>query len=172
MVKADGFAERLAAVEDRLAILNLLAGSAHSSDVASASFWEAMLDEKAVMDRGSGRPEDVGKENILAIVQSPEQHSAIDAGMAHLAQLPYVTVDGNQAVATGYILVVMPDSNASRVTLPGKGTSPGISIYQLTVNRWELIRTPVGWKVSRRVVRPLASPDARQILADGIKRVT
>jgi hypothetical protein len=159
---------RLTALEDRLRILDILAGSAHSSDVASQDYWTKMFTEDAVMDRGEARPNDIGRTAIVAIVGATEQQTAIEAGMTHLAMLPTITIEGDRARATGYLLVVVPDGNASRVELPGKGTSPGLSIYQLTVNRWDLVRTQTGWKVTRRVVRPIAAHDARQILAAGI----
>ena len=166
----DELIKRLSLVEDQLAILNMLAGSAHSSDIASEAYWDEMFAENAVMDRGQDRPNDLGKENILAIVRGPEQRVAIEAGMAHLAMLPRIDIQGNSAVATGYLLVTVPDEGASRVELAGKGRSPGISIYQLTVNRWELVRVESGWQVKRRVVRPISADDARQILGSGISR--
>jgi hypothetical protein len=156
-------------VEDRLAILELLAGSAMSSDTASEEFWAEMFTDDAVMDRGGTVPNDIGRESLLAIVRSPEQRAAINAGMAHLAQLPSITIDGDRATATGYLLVVVPDAEARAIVLPGKGSSAGLGIYQVTVNRWELTRTADGWKVSRRVVRALASDEARPILARGIE---
>jgi len=161
-------ARRLAAVEDRLAILTLLAGSAYSSDVASEEYWTEMFAEEAVLDRGAGRPTDQGRSEILKIVNGADQRHAIAYGMAHLSALPHITINGDTAVATGYLLVVVPDKDASKVELPGKGTSPGLSIYQLTVNRWELARHGSGWVVTKRVVRPLASDETSQILLSGI----
>jgi hypothetical protein len=61
-------ADRLLRLEDRLAILNLLAGSAHSSDVAAEDFWSEMFTPDAVMDRAGGMPDDVGRDVIVAIV--------------------------------------------------------------------------------------------------------
>jgi hypothetical protein len=58
----------------------------------------------------------------------------------------------------------MPDSAASHVKLAGKGVSPGFSIYQVTVNKYTLVRTTDGWKVSQRIVRPISSVDAREII--------
>lgn len=46
---------RIIATEDRLEILNLLAGSAFSSDVASESYWMKMFVEDATFDRGAAR---------------------------------------------------------------------------------------------------------------------
>lgn len=159
---------RIIATEDRLEILNLLAGSAFSSDVASESYWTKMFTEDASFDRAASR-QDKGRDEILKIVNSPEQKEAIKSGMTHLAMLPHITLKGDSAIATGYLLIVMPDTTASHVKLPGKGISPGFSIYQLTVNQWKLIRTADGWKVTQRTVRPISSADSRTILQQAIE---
>jgi len=142
---------RITATEDRLEILNLLAGSAFSSDVASELYWTTMFTENATFDRGT--KQDKGREEILKIINAPDQKEAIKAGMTHLAMLPHIKLNGDSAVAMGYLLIVMPDSAASHVKLAGKGTSPGFSIYQVTVNKYMLVRTAEGWKVSQRIVR-------------------
>jgi len=54
--------------------------------------------------------------------------------------------------------------------LPGKGVSRELAIYHLTVNRWELRRSAEGWQVTRRVVRPIATDEARQMLRSGIEQ--
>ncbi len=159
---------RITAAEDKLEILTLLSGSAFSSDVASESYWKKMFTTDAVFDRGQGR-QDKGIDEILKIVNAPDQHEAIKYGMTHLAMLPYITLKGDSAIATGYLLIVMPDTAASHVSLPGKGVSPGFSIYQLTVNRWELVRTTAGWKVARRTVIPLNNSDSKNILEQAIE---
>lgn len=73
---------RIIATEDRLEILNLLAGSAFSSDVASESYWTKMFTEDATFDLGAAR-QDKGRDEILKIVNAPEQKEAIKAGMTH-----------------------------------------------------------------------------------------
>jgi hypothetical protein len=158
---------RITATEDRLEILNLLAGSAFSSDVASESYWTKMFTEDATFDRGG--KQDKGRDEILKIVNAPEQKVAIKAGMTHLAMLPHIKLKGDSAVATGYLLIVMPDSAASHVKLAGKGISPGFSIYQVTVNKYTLVRTTDGWKVTKRVVRPIAAEDARAMIQKEIE---
>jgi hypothetical protein len=159
---------RITAAEDTVEILNLLAGSAFSSDIASEAYWKKMFTEDAVFDRGQGR-QDKGRNEILKIVNAPDQKEAINAGMTHLAMLPHIKLNGNTAVATGYLLIVMPDSAASHVKLAGKGISSGFSIYQITVNEWQLVRTTDGWKVSQRIVRPISSNDSRNILVRAIE---
>jgi hypothetical protein len=161
------FSARLQAIEDRLAIIDLLAGSALSSDVASAEFWQSMFTTDAEMDRGDGLV-DRGLEQLLAIVGSPGQASASDHGMAHLAALPHIVIDGDTAFATGYLLIVIPGPPTDGVELPGKGRSVDLALYHLTVNRWDLIRTGDGWKVTRRTIRPLGREEARTMIDDGI----
>jgi hypothetical protein len=159
---------RIIASEDRLEIQNLLAGSAFSSDVASETYWAKMFTEDTIFDRGQGR-HDNGREEILKIINATDQKEAIKGGMTHLAMLPHIKLNGDSAIATGYLLIVMPDSAASHVKLPGKGISSGFSIYQLTVNKWQLVRTADGWKVSQRTVRPLGNKDSQDILRNAIE---
>jgi SnoaL-like domain len=159
---------RITMAEDKLEIITLLSGSAFSSDVASEFYWKKMFTADAVFDRGQDR-QDKGITEILKIVNAPDQHEAIKYGMTHLAMLPHITLKGDSAIATGYLLIVMPDTAASHVNLPGKGVSPGFSIYQLTVNRWELVRTTAGWKVARRTVIPINNSDSRNILKQAIE---
>lgn len=158
---------RIIRLEDQLEILQLLAGSSISSDVASEMYWKNMFTEDAVFDRGLGRV-DYGKKEILKIIQDPAQKQAINFGMTHLPLLPHITIHGNSAVATGYLLTIVPDSTATHVKLPGKGVSPGFSIYQLTLNRWDMKRTSMGWKVAKRTVRSINSADSQYILKQAI----
>jgi hypothetical protein len=158
---------RITAAEDRLEILNLLAGSAFSSDVASEAYWTKMFKEDAIFDRGV--KQDKGREEILKIINAPDQKEAIKAGMTHLAMLPHIKLNGDNAVATGYLLIVMPDSAASHVKLAGKGVSPGFSIYQVTLNKYKFVRTTDGWKVSQRTVRPISANDSRDIIRNAIE---
>jgi ketosteroid isomerase-like protein len=159
---------RITAAEDQLEILTLLSGSAFSSDVASEAYWTKMFTEDAVFDRAPGM-QNKGRGEILKIINDPGQKEAIKGGMTHLAMLPHIALKGDSAIATGYLLIVMPDTAASHVNLPGKGVSPGFSIYQLTVNRWELLRTTEGWKVTQRTVRPITSNDSRAIVGHAIE---
>lgn len=158
---------RITAAEDRLEILNLLAGSAFSSDVASESYWTKKFTVDATFDRGI--KQDKGREEILKIINAPEQKEAIKAGMTHLAMLPHIKLMGDSAIATGYLLIVMPDSAASHVKLAGKGVSTGFSIYQVTVNKYSLLRTSEGWKVTERIVRPISANDSREIIRKAIE---
>jgi hypothetical protein len=159
--------QRIRAIEDRLAIQNLLAGLALSSDVASEPFWQSSFSEDAVMDRGEHQ--DRGREQIVAVVGSASQHAAVDYGMSHMSSVPHIQIEDDRAVATGYLLVLVPGAAAAQIELPGKGLSRDIAVYHLTVNRWELLRTGDGWKITRRIIRSMATEDARQLLRVGIE---
>ncbi len=158
---------RLRAVEDRLEILNLLAGSALSSDVASEAYWQSMFAPNATMDRGGSHGVE-NRDQIMEIVRSTSQAAAIESGMAHNLALPHIRIEGARAVATGYLQVLVLDPNSPTVTLPGKGSRQALVTYHLTVNQWELERTEQGWQVSRRVIRPIATEAAGQMLHGGI----
>jgi hypothetical protein len=160
--------ERLRAVEDRLEILNLLAGSALSSDVPSETYWEAMFAPSAGMDRGGSEGLE-GRDRIMEIIRSASQAEAINHGMAHAQALPYIRINGDRAVATGYLQALVIDPSSPEVTLPGKGTRKALATYHLTVNRWEFERTAAGWQMTKRVIRPIATEDAKEMLRSGIE---
>lgn len=159
--------DRLTAIEDHIEIQQILAGAAMSADVASEEYWRNMFTEDAVLDRKAGA-RDVGRDAILGIIRGKEQHAAIDHGMAHLASLPYITIEGDRATAIGYLLVVVRDEQARAVDLPGKASTLRLSIYHLSVNQWDFVRTEDGWKIANRTVRPLASEDAHNVISRGV----
>jgi len=53
--------------------------------------------------------------------------------------------------------------------VPGHGASRGFRIHRAGCNRWDLVRTAEGWKVKRRMLRPLdGSNDARELLTGAL----
>jgi len=160
--------DRLRAVEDRLEILNLLAGSPFSSDIPSTSFWEAMYDEQAVMDRGGGLEQIIGRNAVVSILDSAEHAAAVASGMAHVAAPPHIRIDGNRAVATGYLQILVPNPLGPEVGLGQYLPTQGLLVWRLTANRWELERTDQGWRVTKRSIRAVPTPDALTLLHRGI----
>jgi hypothetical protein len=161
--------ERLQAVEDQLCILNLLAASAFSSDVPSPSFWKTMYDGHAVMDRGEGEEELKGVDNLVAILNSAHHMAAVNSGMAHVAAPPHIRVDGDRAVATGYLQILIPNPEGPEVGLGQYPAAKGLLVWRLTANRWELERTAQGWRVTKRSIRMAPAPNALQLLKRGIE---
>ena len=88
--------------------------------------------------------------------------------MAHVAALPHIRVEKDRAVATGYLQDLIVDPNSQEVDLPGKGLRKGLVTYHLTVNRWEFERNDKGWKIVKRVIRPIGTADGQSLLSRGI----
>jgi hypothetical protein len=161
--------ERLQSVEDQLSILNLLAGSPFSSDVPSPAFWRTMYDGHAVMDRGEGQEELRGVDNLVAILDSGHHMAAVASGMAHVAAPPHIRIDGDRAVATGYLQILIPNPEGPEAALGQYPAARGLLVWRLTANRWELERTTQGWLVTKRSIRMAPAPDALQLLKRGIE---
>jgi hypothetical protein len=102
------------------------------------------------------------------VVKTPAHQAAIAAGMAHFAGLPRIDLDGDRAVATSYLQILMPDPLGEPVALSNHGESKGFRVHAVGVSRWEFVRTPEGWKIKKRRYRPVDSPAAREILRQAL----
>jgi len=156
--------ERLRAIEDRLEIYNLIAAHPPSADTGANQFVHAVYTEDGIIDLAGGKHAS-GNEAIAAMVQEPGHRAAIQGGLAHFASLPHVQIDGDTAVVTSYLQILAPHPTAEPVEVPNHGMSRGFRIHRVGANRWELVRTQAGWKIKRRILRPLdGSEPAREIL--------
>jgi hypothetical protein len=66
----------------------------------------------------------------------------VAAGVAHVTALPRVTLRGDAAEAVGYSFVVLREDD-------------GWFVHRAAINHWQLVRTPLGWRVSERANRVL-----------------
>jgi hypothetical protein len=156
--------DRLRAIEDRLEILNLIASHPPSADTGADYYARAVYAEDGAIDLGGGKAAN-GNEAIAAIMTAPGHRAAIAGGLAHFAGLPHIALDGDRAVVTSYLQILTPHPSAEPVEVPNHGSSKGFRIHRVGANRWELVRTPAGWKIKRRTLRPLdGSEPAREIL--------
>jgi SnoaL-like domain len=146
--------DRIRAIEDRLAIYNLIASHPPSADTGAQAYIQTIFRDDAELDLGGGKSAK-GKGPISDIVQRPAHQEAIKAGLAHFAGLPHVTIDGDRAVATSYLQILTPHPTADAIEVPGHGASRGYRIHRVGANRWEFVRTPQGWKIQRRTYRTL-----------------
>jgi hypothetical protein len=160
---------RLRAVEDRLAIYNLIAGHPPSADTGADDYAATVYAEDGVFDRGEGLLGATGREAIAAILVHPDHQAAIRGGIAHFAGLPHVLLDGDRAVVTSYLQIIVPESEGEAREVPNHGASKGFRIHRVVANRWELKRSPEGWQIARRTLRPLdGSEPARKILRQAL----
>jgi hypothetical protein len=161
--------QRLQAVEDRLAIYNLIAGHPLSADTGADYYTRTVFTEDGVFDRGS-LPGASGRDQIAAFIQTPEHKAAIEGGLAHFAGLPYIELNGDEAFVTSYLQLIVPDSKGEERELSNHGFSKGFRIHRVLANRWSLVRTPEGWKIkSRKLIALDGSKEALQLLEEGLQ---
>jgi SnoaL-like domain len=159
--------ERLRAVEDRLAILDLIASHPPATDSASQAFAASFWSEDGVVDMGDGPK---SYKAMMAILGSPGFKDAQAQGICHFSGLPQIELDGDRAVAISYIQILAADPKGEPFALAAHGTSKGYRALRLSANRWELERTRKGWRIKSRTWRGMDSPDARALLRGAIAR--
>ncbi len=116
---------RLRAIEDRLAIYNLIAGHPPSADTGAAAYAEAVYSEDGVFDRGADLPGWSGNKGIAANLKSAGHQAAIAGGLAHFTGLPHVTVNGDKAVVISYLQILAPKKSGEAIEVPNHGASRG-----------------------------------------------
>lgn len=148
----DALAARLQAVEDRLAIIQLLASYGPAVDSGDAEATAGIWTADGVYDSYPAPMH--GHDDLVAMVGSDLHQGLINGGCAHLIGMPQVEVHGDTAVATGYSMLCVRDE-----------ATDGFRVWRVSANRWELTRTPTGWRTTNRVNRLLdGSAQARALL--------
>jgi ketosteroid isomerase-like protein len=126
--------QRLQALEDRLAIQQVVCGYGYAVDGLNAQAVGSFYVDNGVYAVGDiGRIE--GRETIEAITRDPGHLAYVAAGCAHISTSPYIVLDGDHAVATCHTMVNMHGEN-------------GFFIGRLSASRIELARQTDGkWKI-------------------------
>src|SRR5712691_3320044 len=169
MTDSRSLEDRLRAIEDRLEIYNLIASHPPTADTAGRDHIAASWVDDGVFDRGEDLSSPRGRDVIADHVLSPAHQTAIAGGLAHFTSLPHVAIDGDSAIVTSYLQILVPQTQGNAVDVPNHGSSKGFRVHRMTANRWELVRTAAGWKIKRRMLRQLdGSEPARRILRGAI----
>jgi uncharacterized protein (TIGR02246 family) len=142
--------ETIRVLEDEREIIRLISSYGPAVDSGQSEAAAAIWTEDGVYDTDSvvwrGRAE------IAAMVEGSQHQQLIAEGAAHVVGVPHVRVTGPRAVATCY----------SRVFRHVDG---GFEVWRVAVNRWELVRTPEGWRAAYRTNRLInGSAAARELL--------
>ncbi len=145
---------RLAALEDEAAITRLIATYGPAVDSLTNAPLADLWTEDAVYDTGA--QVFVGREAIAALTGVETHRAFVEKGCAHVLSLPLITVDGDRAVAINHSRVYVREGE-------------GWIVARASANCWDLVRTPAGWRVARRVNRLLnGSAEARALLVPGM----
>jgi hypothetical protein len=149
-------AERVQILEDRLAIYQLIATYGPAVDSCSGPETAAIWTEDGVYDTDGNIYR--GSAGLQSIVTHDTHLGYVKAGSAHVMSLPHVVVEGDRAVATGYSRVYLHDKD-------------GFRIARTSANRWELERTPQGWRCRHRTNRLITGgEEPRALLAQGVRK--
>lgn len=147
---ADRMEDRIRRIEDELEIRRLVSAYGPAVDSGDAAAVAALWTEDGVYDTDAALLE--GRSGITAMVEGEHHQQLIANGAAHVLGAPHVVIDGDRAVVTQY----------SRVF---RHTGDGFEPWRVAANRWELARTPEGWRATYRTVRLInGSEEARSLL--------
>ncbi len=161
--------DRVREIEDRMEIYNLVASHPPGADTGSDDFVTTQWTDDGIMDLGSYSVS--GRDNIAAVVKRPEHEAAIAGGICHFAGLPHIELNGDAAIVTSYLQILVPQTQGEPIAVPNHGSGKGFRVFRVGSNRWDLARTKDGWKIKHRVSRPLDGTEpARQILRGALER--
>lgn len=143
--------DRVQALEDERAIYELMASYGPAVDSNSreeaAQLW--VSDGVYDVDIGEWR----GQDAIAGMLAEGFHQACLADGCSHQVSISKVTVQGDTAVATGYMQLVVRNGEI-------------FELRRQTVQRWELVRTDQGWRIGHRTGRLIdGGPDARALLA-------
>jgi hypothetical protein len=170
-MSASTLEDRIRTIEDRLEIYNLIASHPPSADTGGSDHIAASWVDDGVFDRGENLSSPRGRDTIASHVLSADHQAAIAGGIAHFTGLPHVVIDGDTAVVTSYLQILVPQAEGNSVEVPNHGSGKGFRVHRMTANRWELVRTPQGWKFKHRTLRQLdGSEPARKILRGALRK--
>jgi len=153
--------ERLAALERRIEVLEdemeirrLIASYGPAVDSNSREAAARMWTEEGLYDVDIGSWS--GRAEISAMLAGEFHQDCLVHGCAHLASVSVISLDGDSAVATGYLQLIVRSGDE-------------FEIRRQTAQRWELVRTDEGWKIQKRIGRLIdGSREPRDMLESGL----
>lgn len=142
---------RLQRAEDQLEIQNLLMSYGPLVDSATAEPAGALWVEGGgysftLPDGGTKRL--AAPDEIAGMYGWPGHLDLVNTGCAHMTATPKITVDGDDAQAVGYSVVILKEGDRW-------------FLWRAAVNHWTLRRTADGWRIAERFNRALdGSPES------------
>lgn len=145
-------AARLQALEDREAIRALIAGYGPLADAGDSAGIAALWTADGTYGVG-GMGLVQGREAIAGLIDGPTHRALMADGCAHLLGPVAIELDGDRATARGHSVVF-------------RHADGRFEAVRVSANRWDLVRTDNGWRVSHRENALLdGSAQARALLA-------
>lgn len=148
---------RIKELEDKLAILQVVAGYGPSVD-GGATKAGLLWTEASWYDTDSS-PAAATPHGRAGIEGAARRFLEDPVGLAHISHLPLIKVDGDRATAINHSNTFHQEGDTFR-------------LGRVSSNRWELVRVDGSWQIDRRVNRLLnGSRESKDLLADGAREV-
>jgi hypothetical protein len=129
--------QRLQALEDQIAIYQLICGYGYAVDGCNYDGVHALYAENGIY-QVSDAPPFKGADAVAAITKAQGHLDLINGGAAHVSTLPYVVINGDRATATCHTMVL-------------KRSGDGFIVARLSASRIECSRKPEGgWQIENR----------------------
>lgn len=156
LARMERLEERLALVEDHLAIQRLINSWGPAVDTGDSEAAAALFAEDGILE--SDMSYLIGPAAVAAMVLGEGHQALIHDGSAHVPATPVIAIDGDTATATGYTRVY-------------HHTPEGYEVWRVSANRWEFRRTEQGWRVTRRTTQVVdGGQKAAEILRRALER--
>ena len=153
--------ERVQKLEDLLAIYRLMASYGPSVDASTDEETHRRASRLWVEDGEYNIESNMwkGRSEIEGMLDATSHREHLKKGCSHQVSAPMITLHGDSAVAICYMTLM-------------DHTGDHFTVVRQTANRWELARTPDGWRVVKRSNRPLdGGEDSKTLLRDGMREV-
>jgi len=151
--RVDELARRVAVLEDERAVLDLLTRYGFAVDSGDPGETAVLYATDCIVEIDGDSS--IRSADDMASMVRGARHQSLLPNCAHQMGPFSIRVDGDRATATGY----------GRVYLHA---ADGFRIWRVSAGRWELERRDGRWEVTRRWTRAIGSPEAQQLLHDGI----
>ncbi|MBY6537765.1 nuclear transport factor 2 family protein [Rhodococcus sp. BP-349] len=164
---------RVKRLEDEREIRELLSRYAFAADLGYAASYVDLYAEGGRVNLGAGRfgaPRDgrtayVGHEEIWEFITDTPHVEQQGNCQHHALTGPLILhIDGDDAIAEGYSLVIVKSDEDSRRTRSARPVKPSINISGANFNHWTLRRVDGSWKIQERLNREVGDPLAYQVV--------
>jgi SnoaL-like domain len=152
--RLDALEARVRLLEDQLAIYQVMAAYGPAADSGATDAAVALWAEDGIYDLHARVM--VGHEEIARELEGEWHQGLIGRGSAHIVSMPKVEITGDNAVANCHSRLYRREGDGD------------YRVISCSANRWEFVRGPQGWRVTRRVSRQLdGSAQSHAVLAAG-----
>jgi hypothetical protein len=135
---------RVRRLEDELAVRRVVLSYGPAADAGLAEEAASLWLQDGTYDWDSATASLEGRGAMSAMLRGDAHRQLIQTGVAHFAGPPLIDIDGDQATALTYSLILRRDPDERRYYL-----------WRVSAARWEFERADETWRIRRRTHRLL-----------------